>query len=80
MSDLEAEYQLEYFEENGFHRERCPECGDHFWTRDPDRDICGEPPCGTYEFIDEPGFDESYTLGETRERFLSFFEERGHER
>ncbi len=80
MSDLEAEYRLEYFEENGFHRKQCPECGDHFWTRDPDRDTCGEPPCGTYEFIDEPGFDESYTLGEMRERFLSFFEERGHER
>jgi len=80
MSDLEAEYRLEYFEENGFHRKQCPECGDHFWTRDPDRDTCGEPPCGTYEFIDEPGFDESHTLGEMRERFLSFFEERGHER
>ena len=80
MSDLEAEYRLEYFEENGFHRNQCPECGDHFWTRDPDRDICGEPPCGTYKFIDKPGFNESYTLGEMREQFLSFFEKQGHER
>ena len=80
MSDLESEYRLEYFEENGFHRKQCPECGDHFWTRNEDRVTCGEPPCDTYAFIDDPGFDDSYTLSEMRERFLSFFEEHGHER
>ena len=80
MSDLEAEYQLDYFEENGFHRMECGECGAAFWTRDGSRTTCGEPPCDTYEFIDSPGFDEERTLEEMREAFLSFFEERGHER
>src|SRR6056297_3500854 len=80
MSDLEEEYRLEYFREEGFDRVECVSCGDHFWTRDPEREICGEPPCEDYGFIDDPGFDEEYTLEEMRERFLSFFEERGHER
>jgi alanyl-tRNA synthetase len=80
MSDLTEEYQLEYFREEGFHRKECPSCGDHFWTRDPDRELCGEPPCEEYDFIDDPGFDDEYTLEEMREAFLSYFEERGHER
>jgi alanyl-tRNA synthetase len=80
MSDLEEEYRLEYFEANGFVRRECRDCGDHFWTRDGDRELCGEPPCETYSFIDDPGFDEEYTLEEMREAFLSYFEEHGHER
>jgi len=80
MSDLAEEYQLAYFEEEGFTRRECVECGDAFWTRDADRETCGEPPCETYSFIDDPGFDEEYTLEEMREAFLSFFEEHGHER
>ncbi len=80
MSDLASEYRLRYFKDNGFHRNQCDHCERHFWTRDADRVDCGEPPCATYDFIDDPGFAESYTLEEMREAFLSFFEERGHER
>ena len=80
MSDLTEEYQLEYFREEGFHRKECPSCGDHFWTRDESRELCGEPPCEEYGFIDDPGFDEAYTLEEMREAFLSYFEDHGHER
>jgi len=80
MSDLEAEYRLEYFEEEGFDRKECPSCGAHFWTRDPDRELCGEPPCADYSFIDDPGFDSEYTLSAMREAFLSYFEDHGHER
>jgi alanyl-tRNA synthetase len=80
MSDLEEEYRLDYFTENDFRRRECVECGVHFWTRDESRTICGEPPCEQYDFIDNPGFDEAYTLEEMREAFLSFFEEHGHER
>ncbi|PSQ19167.1 alanine--tRNA ligase [Halobacteriales archaeon QS_8_69_26] len=80
MSDLEEEYRLEYFEDNDFVRRECEECGAHFWTRDHDRTVCGEPPCGEYTFLDNPGFDEEYTLEEMRETFLSFFEDHGHER
>jgi len=80
MSDLDAEYELDYFIENGFERTECSACGATFWTRDGSRSTCGEPPCDPYGFIDDPGFDEEYTLEEMREAYLSFFEERGHER
>jgi len=80
MSELEEEYQLEYFEEEGFVRSECPSCGAYFWTRDHDRETCGEPPCEQYDFIGEPGFAEEYTLSEMRETFLSFFEAHDHER
>ena len=80
MSDLEEAYRLEYFETEDFVRKQCSECGSFFWTRDPDRETCGEPPCDEYEFIDNPSLDREYTLEEMRERFLAFFEAHGHER
>jgi alanyl-tRNA synthetase len=80
MSDLDAEYRLDYFEENDFVRRECSSCGAHFWTRDHDRETCGEPPCAEYTFIDNPGFDEAYTMEEMREAFLSFFETHDHTR
>ena len=80
MSSLESEYSLAYFEENGFQRKHCQKCDIGFWTRDASRKTCGEPPCETYTFIDNPGFDTRYSLEEMREAFLSFFEERDHER
>ncbi|WP_284010926.1 alanine--tRNA ligase [Haloarcula pelagica] len=79
MSDLDEAYELEYFAEAGFSRQECSSCGATFWAR-TQRETCGEPPCAEYGFIDDPGFDDSYTLEEMREVFLSFFEERGHER
>ncbi|MFB6308209.1 MAG: alanine--tRNA ligase [Haloarculaceae archaeon] len=80
MSDLDEEYELDYFEDNGFRRRECTECGARFWTRDAERETCGEPPCEEYGFIDDPGFAEEHTLSEMREAFLSFFEDRDHER
>ncbi|MFD1565290.1 alanine--tRNA ligase [Haloarchaeobius amylolyticus] len=80
MSELEEEYRLEYFEEEGFERKECPKCGAHFWTRDHDRETCGEPPCEEYGFIDNSGFDDEYSLEEMRETFLSYFEDHDHER
>lgn len=80
MSELDEEYRLDYFEQEGFTRKECDSCGAYFWTRDDEREICGEPPCEQYEFIGNSGFDESYSLESMREEFLSFFEERDHER
>jgi alanyl-tRNA synthetase len=80
MSELDEEYQLAYFEEEGFTRHECSSCGAHFWSRVPGRETCGEPPCEQYDFIDDPSFDEEYTMEEMREAFLSFFEDHDHER
>jgi alanyl-tRNA synthetase len=73
------EYDIEYFKENEFIRKKCEKCSSHFWTRDKDRNTCGDAPCETYSFIGKPIFKER-NLEEIRERFLSFFEHRSHTR
>ncbi|AIU69380.1 alanyl-tRNA synthetase [Thermococcus eurythermalis] len=68
------------FKEEGWIRKQCPKCGKYFWTLDPDRETCGDPPCDEYGFIGKPGIPKKYTLDEMREKFLSFFEKHGHGR
>ncbi|ERH12162.1 MAG: alanine--tRNA ligase/alanyl-tRNA synthetase, partial [halophilic archaeon J07HB67] len=80
MSDLTEAYQLDYFAAEGFDRRECPSCGANFWTRDADRELCGEPPCEEYSFVDDPGLDGAYSLSEMREEFLDYFETNDHER
>ncbi|WP_456450400.1 alanine--tRNA ligase [Palaeococcus sp. (in: euryarchaeotes)] len=68
------------FKEEGWVRKKCPKCGKYFWTLDPDRETCGDPPCDEYAFIGKPGIPKKYTLEEMREAFLGFFERNGHGR
>ncbi len=72
------EYDIEYFKENGFIRKKCERCGSHFWTRDKDRNTCGDAPCEIYSFIGKPIFKDK-SVEEIREAFLSFFEHCPHE-
>lgn len=76
---LEEEYQLDYFKTHGLERKICKNCGSAFWTRDPNREICGDAPCEPYQFIGNPVF-RSHSLDEMREAYLSFFERNGHTR
>ena len=68
------------FKEEGWIRGTCKVCGKPFWTVDPDRETCGDPPCDEYEFIGKPGIPRKYTLEEMREAFLSYFERNNHGR
>jgi len=77
------EYRVPFFEEAGFVRRRCPKCGEHFWTQNPDQETCGEASshgCATYTFIGDPPTTKSFSLREMREDFLSYFERHGHTR
>lgn len=74
------EFRLPFFEENGFVRKLCPRCGLHYWTQDPDAENCGDAPCVDYTFIGDPPTNRRLDVGEMREKFLSFFEARGHKR
>ena len=76
---MEKEYQLEYFQTEGLVRKICTACGAAFWTRDPEREICGDAPCSPYQFIGNPIF-RPHTVDEMREAYLSFFEKNGHTR
>jgi alanine--tRNA ligase/alanyl-tRNA synthetase len=78
---LDEEYaDITYFEKNGFLEKECTKCGKTYWTRDSDRETCGDPPCDHYTFIGKPIFSKPMDLSEMREYFLNFFEERGHTR
>lgn len=76
---MEDEYQLEYFRSEDLTRNICTSCGKAFWTRDPDRTVCGDAPCEPYQFIGNPIF-RPHTVDEMREAYLSFFEKQGHTR
>lgn len=78
---LDEEYlDITFLTENGFVRKKCPKCGKHFWTANPEREICGDPPCVSYTFIGNPVFKKPFELDEMREYYLNFFEKRGHGR
>jgi alanyl-tRNA synthetase len=76
----EDEYRLDFFIDAGFQRRVCVKCGKFFWTRDPERKTCGDPPCDPYTFIGAPVFGREHSLDRMREHYLSYFEARGHTR
>ncbi len=76
MSKLETKYLIE----RGFRRFRCKKCGSYFWSI-VERDTCGDAPCEPYGFIgNSPVKIKLEDLNETRERYLKYFEKRGHVR
>ncbi|MDD1741707.1 MAG: alanine--tRNA ligase [Methanotrichaceae archaeon] len=77
---FDHEYQLDYFADQGFQHKKCDCCGKFFWTRDPNRKTCGDPPCDVYTFIGNPVFNRAHSLDEMREHYLGFFQARGHTR
>ncbi|HWQ63593.1 MAG TPA: alanine--tRNA ligase [Methanospirillum sp.] len=76
---MEEEYQLEYFRTQDMVRKVCTSCGKAFWTRDPERTVCGDAPCEPYQFIGNPLF-KAHTVDQMREAYLSFYEKEGHTR
>ncbi len=74
-----AEYELAFFRRNGFQRRTCVVCGSGFWSLG-DHDRCQEAPCRDYGFIGHPIFPHAYEYAAMREKFLAFFEHRGHTR
>ena len=79
----ESEYHVPFFDEFGYVRKLCPVCGEYFWTQNPDQKNCGESTsegCAPFTFINYSPTLKPYSLSEMREEFLSFFEERRHER
>jgi alanyl-tRNA synthetase len=74
------EFRLPFFEDKGFIRKICPICGEHYWTQDESSTNCGDAPCTNYDFIGNSPMAHSYSAGEMRERFLTYFERNGHKR
>ncbi|HZY47174.1 MAG TPA: alanine--tRNA ligase [Candidatus Bathyarchaeia archaeon] len=75
----EQEFALQFFNEIGFIRRKCPSCGSDYWGA-PSQATCGEVPCAPYTFIGNPPTKRRYSLDEMRIQFMDFFAENGHTR
>jgi alanyl-tRNA synthetase len=71
-------YRVRLFDELGFARRKCQKCGSYFWTLDPERKICPNPPCENYSFIGKPPIP-SMDYIETWRKIEKFFVKNGHE-
>ena len=72
-------YQIELFDQKGFVRKECPKCGTHFWTLDPDRKMCGSPPCENYGFIGKPITKVKWDYVTAWKEFEKFFKKNSHD-
>ncbi|MFX1295752.1 MAG: alanine--tRNA ligase, partial [Promethearchaeota archaeon] len=73
-------YEVQLFKERGFIRKKCPQCGDYYWTLNPDRSNCGDTNCiGGYKFIGK-GSCKNWDFHDTVKNWCNFFEKRGHTR
>ncbi len=70
-------YRVKLFEKENYLRLKCGVCGADFWSRIP-RDNCNDAPCADYTFFNLRIGSGPLTVREVRDKFLSFFEERGH--
>ncbi|MBN2330863.1 MAG: alanine--tRNA ligase, partial [Candidatus Aenigmarchaeota archaeon] len=71
-------YRVRLFDELGFKRRKCPKCGSYFWTLDPERRTCPNPPCENYSFIGHPKIKKMDYI-ETWRAIERFFVKNGHE-
>lgn len=62
----------DFFSVNSFERKICEKCGSSYWTRDPERRTCGDPPCDPYSFIGSSDLKRK-TVDEMRESFIDYF-------
>ena len=77
-ADYERYYLVDLFRREGFVRKRCPSCGKYFWTLDPKREHCDDPPCSTYSFIGDPPTKKKLDMIETWNLVDKFFSKNGH--
>ena len=80
-----GEIYIPYWEEAGFTRRTCRVTDQFFWTRDSQRETCGDSVEDPYTFIGKPIIEGFPMRGKAlkdamREMFLGFFEQRDHDR
>ncbi|MBB5252477.1 alanine--tRNA ligase [Sulfurisphaera ohwakuensis] len=74
----ENEYRLKFFLNNNYNRKICQVCQTPFWTKDKERNVCADIPCTDYYFFDLNIKSSPLTVREARQKFLKFFEKKGH--
>ncbi|MFC2175244.1 alanine--tRNA ligase [archaeon] len=77
QKDPDRYWKVSLFED-GWNRKKCPKCGKMFWTLDPDKELCGDPPCGEYEFLGKPPTKKKLDYIQTWKTIEKFFSDEGH--
>jgi alanyl-tRNA synthetase len=70
-------YKVKLFDELGFKRKRCKNCGKFFWTL-TDQEVCNDATCKPYEFIGNPPAKKPLDYFETWQAIEKFFADNGH--
>ncbi|MHA1917241.1 MAG: alanine--tRNA ligase [Candidatus Ranarchaeia archaeon] len=73
--EYKKHYHVNLFSEKGFVRKQCVKCGKYFWTLNPDVELCGDPPCVKYSFIDNPATSKPYSYHGMWKKFSKFFKD-----
>jgi alanyl-tRNA synthetase len=68
-------YDLEFFREKGFKRQKCQKCNKYFWSIE-ERKYCADPSCSGYSFIGKKREDIDYI--EAWKKIEKFFIKNGH--
>ncbi len=71
-------FRVRMFKDRGYSRRLCGSCKAYYWSR-VERPNCGDTPCTDYYFDEVPIRSPPLSPSEARERFLKFFQDRGHE-
>ncbi|MHA1268680.1 MAG: alanine--tRNA ligase [Candidatus Helarchaeota archaeon] len=72
-------YEVQLFKQKGFVRLKCKNCGDYYWTLNPDSENCGDTLCvGGYKFLTKK--KSGWDFHKTIEKWCGFFEMHGHTR
>jgi len=80
MPEIDMSVNLKFFRDHNYERMQCPACFGWYWGIRGVHARCGDTPCVEYSFIGTPKTKERFDVGSMRERYLSFFEKRGHTR
>jgi len=77
-SDPDRYYNVRLFQEKGFVRKSCSECGRFFWTLNGDRNLCPDDSPDTYSFIGDPPTSKRFDYTQSWKEVESFFVKNGH--
>ncbi|MFP4150916.1 MAG: alanine--tRNA ligase [Candidatus Aenigmatarchaeota archaeon] len=65
--------------ERGFQRGKCKNCGKYFWSKDKNREVCGEAECSSgYTFIGNSPAERELSYTSVWTEFRDFMEKRGY--
>jgi alanyl-tRNA synthetase len=79
QKEPEKYWKVGIFEQEGFQRKVCPNCGKGYWTLQEDRIHCPDPGCGEeYGFIGDTVTKSKTDYIETWKLFEKFFVKNGH--